>query len=525
MVMTMMIMITDKEKTMRKSFKEFVLVKESDENTNGTISKDWKKEFVSLEKGFIPPSKMKPIINAFIDSGEIAIMKDTSKDLTMPKKPLFLTGGSVRDFLKGKAVKEFHLATPATPEQIAHILHAAGFKMGEDQSGKEGTEFKLAFEPKEAQNKDLKKWFVLERDNSKKGSVIAIGAEVDGEVFEIATFRKNAKTSKGSDGADFVDNPIDDANGRDLNINALYIELSKPDGENNKLYDPTGKGWHDAKNGTVRTVGKAEDKFKEDPARILRAVRFHSRFGKGSRLDPDIERALPRFRSLDGVDEKFMTDEFLKGLLHSDSDVKSFVNIFKRTGLIEKLFPNLEISTDIPPQFSARRDKPLAIAWLLKDNPLSDVEEILSPVRRTEKGDKNTGWGPQDKKSVMFLLKLLEFSPEQRADMLRQWKGTGLSKDQIRDWVDFFKFTDGQGRVRHRRPTWAKSVIMFADNDKPLARWDDVRSQGLHHCPGCGGGGCAFCGGNGEMPEHARSSLLDNFEIQKFMDLLGKAVE
>lgn len=513
----------------RKSFKEFVLIKEGgedDPNVGGSVSKDWKKEFISLEKGFIPPSKMRPIIEAFAESGEIAIMKDTSKDVTMPKKPLFLTGGSVRDFLKGKAVKQFHLATPATPEQIAHILHAAGFRMDVDRSGKTGKDMKLTFTPKIAKPKDAKKWFVLARDNSDKVNVVSIGAEVEGETFEISTFRKNPKLSKGSPGADFVDNPIDDASGRDININALYIELSKPDGENNKMYDPTGKGYHDIKNGSVRMVGKAEERFKEDPIRVLRAVRFHCRFGKGSRLDLDIERSLPRFKSLEGVDMEEITAEFLKGLLHPDTDVKCYVNIFKRTGLLEKVFPDVEISTDIPPQFSARRDKPLALAWLLKDNPSESVDAVLSPKKVTDGGEeKSTGWSHQDKKAVLFLLKLLEFTPQQRPEALRQWKGTGLSRDQIRDWVDMFKFTDSQGRVRNRRPTWAQSVLLFADNDKPLSKWDDVVEAGMHGCPGCGGGGCPFCGGKGEMPEHGRGPLLDTFEIQKFMDLFSKAMK
>lgn len=512
----------------KRSFKEFVLLKEGgdDPNVGGAVSKDWKKEFISLEKGFIPPTKMRPVIEAFIESGEISVMKDTSKDITMPKKPLFLTGGSVRDFLKGKAVKQFHLATPATPEQIVHILHSGGFLMDEDRSKKQGKPMKLTFTPKVAQPKDPKKWFVLDRDNSDKASVVSIGAEVEGEVFEISTFRKNAKTSKGSDGADFVDNPIDDASGRDININALYLELSKPDGENNKMYDPTGKGWHDAKNGNVRMVGKAEERFKEDPMRVLRAVRFHCRFGKGSKLDVDIERALPRFKSLDGIDMESITSEFLKGLLHPDTNVKCYVNIFKRTGLLEKVFPDIEVSTDIPPQFSARRDKPLALAWLLKDNPTDAVEEVLSPIKKSEKGeDKPTGWSAQDKKSVLFLLNLMEFTPQQRPELLRKWKISGLSKDQIRDWVDMFKFTDSQGRVRNKRPTWAQSVMVFADNDKPLAKWEDVVAQGMHGCPSCGGGGCQSCDGKGEMPEHGRGSLLDSFEIQKFMDLFSMAMK
>lgn len=503
---------------MKKSFKDYLVLKK-EEVTNDGVSKDWKKEHIQLEKGFIPPSKLRPVVEAFLNSGDIKIMSDTSKDVTMGKKPLFLTGGSVRDFLKGKAIKQFHLVTPATPQQIALILHGAGFKMDEDRSAREGAKLKLTFDPKEAKPKDKKRWFVLDREVSKKSSIIGIGAEINKESFEIYTFRNNPKTTHGSSGADFVDNPIEDANGRDLNINAMYLELSKPDGENNKLYDPTGKGWHDAKNSIVRTVGKAEDRFKEDPTRVMRSVRFHSRFGKGNRMDADIERAISRFKNMDGVDPEDMTKEFLKGLLHSDVNVKHFISILARTGLLEKIFPDIEINTDIPAEFAEKRDKPLAIAWLLKDNPTEEVNRVLSNI--DNKG-RNTGWSAQDKKAVIFLLELMAFSPQQRPAMLKKWKGTGLSKDQIRDWVDMFKFTDSMGRVKNRRPTWANSVISFSNHDQPLANWDDVVKNGMHGCPSCGGPGCPYCGGMGDMPEQGRSPLIDAFEIQKFMDIISK---
>jgi hypothetical protein len=102
-------------------FKDFILLKEE-------ANKDWKKEHIQLEKGFVPPTKMRPVIKAFLNSGDIEVMKDTTKEINMPKKSLYLTGGSVRDFLKGKSVKDYHLVTNATPEQIALILHKGGFR-------------------------------------------------------------------------------------------------------------------------------------------------------------------------------------------------------------------------------------------------------------------------------------------------------------------------------------------------------------------------------------------------------------
>src|SRR5690606_36996563 len=129
---------------------------------------------------------------------------------------------------------------------------------------------------------------------SEDGKVFVIGANVDGEEFDIATFRKDAKVTDGAAEVDFVDNPHADASRRDLTINALYIELSKADGENSKLYDPTGKGFHDVKHNIVRTVGKAEERFQEDKLRVLRAIRFHCKFGSGSQMDQEIEKAIPK---------------------------------------------------------------------------------------------------------------------------------------------------------------------------------------------------------------------------------------
>ena len=63
-----------------RSFKNFMLIKEEEQNTN----KDWRKSYIQLEKGFIPPSKMKPVIDAFLSSGEIKLTNDISKAPTMP---------------------------------------------------------------------------------------------------------------------------------------------------------------------------------------------------------------------------------------------------------------------------------------------------------------------------------------------------------------------------------------------------------------------------------------------------------
>jgi tRNA nucleotidyltransferase/poly(A) polymerase len=469
-----------------RSFQDFILYKEEKEE-----KKDWKKEFIQLEKGFIPPDKMKPIIQAFLDSNDIQIMRDTSKEIKLPKKSLFLCGGSVRDFLKGKTPQGYHLATNATPPQIALILHSAGFKYSGDTPPQS---LKLTFEPKG--DPKVRSWKEGGSDN--KGNYYSIIAEYKGEEFEIYTLKKDPKVSGAQSAKEFVDSPVEDSGTRDLTINALYIELSKPDGENNKLYDPTEKGWHDAKNGVIRTVGNAEDRFSEDQTRILRAIRFHCRFGKGGKLDSDIEKALTKFKNLDGVELEKVRDEFLKGLLHPDTDAQRYIDIYHKTGLINKLFPNIEINTEIPKEFSAKRDKALALAWLLQNNDVEDVADALAPSRVINDKECKTGWNQEEKRAVLFLLFLKEFTPEQRPEFLDAWKGTGLTKEQIKDWVEMFNTTDSRGRKRNLRPTWAVHVKTFADNEFPLAGPKDVQ----------------------HVPLFSQPSALDGLEVEKFLKAL-----
>lgn len=505
------------------SFKDFFLLKEEESEAPGA-NKDWRKHFIQLEKGFIPPPKLRPIVEAFLKSGEIKLMGDTTKEVTMPKKSLFLVGGPVRDFLRGKSIKDYDLASNATPSQIALILHAGGFKMSRDKSGQVGKELDLPFKPPEASEGDKRTWFIKGRDNSADKKPFVISAVVDGEEFEIATFRRDAKVTDGAAAVDFVDNPHEDASRRDLTINSLYIELTKPDGENSKLYDPTGKGFHDTKHGVVRTVGKAEDRFREDKLRVLRALRFHCRFGSGE-LDPDISKSIPKFKNMEGVALERIRDEFLKGLLHPEVDPKCYLSLYRKTGLLEKVFPGIVFDppNGVPAEFTDRKDKALALAWLLQHNPIAKVEEVLGPIRAIGQEDKLTGWTAQERKAVLFLLKLKEFSPEQLPLFMKQREGTGLSNEQIRDWVDMFNIS---GTNRNRRPWWANQVKMYADHPRS-ASWEEAQKLGMDVCPTCKGRNpeaCPTCKGTGKLPPEKRGEVIGKLEISKFMDRFPKKV-
>jgi len=498
-----------------KSFSDFISIREENES-----NKDWRKHYVQLEKGFVPPPKMRPIIEAFLKSGDIELMHDTTKPVNMPKKSLFLVGGPVRDFILGKSIKDYDLATNASPEQVAHILTNAGFSMTPDRSGKEGAPLNLTFKPEASRPGDKKTWFVKGRDSSKERKAFVISAVVDGEEFEIATFRKDAKVTDGAAEVDFVDNPHEDASRRDLTINALYIELTKPDGENSKLFDPTGKGLHDVKNKKIQTVGSADERFNEDKLRVMRAIRFHCRFGGGAQMDPAIEKAIPKFKHLDGVALERIRDEFLKGLLHPDVDAKCYLSIYKRTGLLEKVFPGLRFDPagSVPAEFSDKKDKPLALAWLLQHNPVDKVAETLAPTRLSSGEDKATGWTTQERKAILFLLQLKEFNADRLPNFMKMREGTGLSNQQIRDWVDMFNVGN---TMRNRRPWWAKQVRAFSDHERTTS-WPDIQKTGGHVCPDCRGMGCEKCMGTGEVAPHMRSKLIGDEEIKRFKQKIGQ---
>ncbi len=517
---------------MNKSFKQFISLKESSDN-------DWKKDSLGppLVKGFIPPPKLRPVIKAFLNSGSIVLHKDMNKPLTMPQKTLYLVGGPVRDFIMGKSIKDLDLATNATPEQIAIILSSAGFKKVEDRSGKSGAELKLPSQfwnadEEEKKIEDAKEgdkllWFIKGRDNSEERKPFVISAVVDGEEFEIATFRKDAKVTDGQAAVDFVDNPAEDAARRDLTINSLYIELNSPDSENKKLYDPTGHGLHDLKQGVVKTVGKPEDRFEEDPLRVMRAIRFWARFGKTEKMDPEMLKAMRKFTNLrERVALERIRDEFLKGLLHSDVDTAKYITAYRDTGLLKTVFPGLNFDppNGMPVQFSEKKEKPLALAWLLQHNPTEKVAEVLSPKHNVGGEEKPTGWQTDERKAVLFLLKLKEFSPEQVSQYMKMREGTGLSNQQIRDWVDMFKHKDTN---RHVGPMTfrAKHVKAFAGYNKGVT-WDHAVQGGHDVCPTCKGSyaaNCSTCRGSGKAPENTRSDILNKLEAERFKDTVRTA--
>ncbi len=155
--------------------------------------------------------------------------------------PVYLVGGACRDYILGNEPKDYDFCTPAEPDETERLIKKSG-KRAYLTGKRFGT----------------------------------LGCKVDGEMVEITTFRtEQYKPGNRKPIVEYVKSIHEDLSRRDFTINAIAIRLING---NLKVIDPF-HGQDDIKNGIIRAVGNARQRFKEDPLRILRAVRFSVRYG------------------------------------------------------------------------------------------------------------------------------------------------------------------------------------------------------------------------------------------------------
>ncbi len=150
-----------------------------------------------------------------------------------------LVGGCVRNALLGEAIEDIDIATDLIPEQVKKAANEAGLK------------------------------FIA--TGIEHGTVTVIGA---GNGFEVTTLRRDIESDGRRAVVKYTDDWSADAARRDFTLNALYCS---DDGE---VFDPLG-GFADLESRTIRFVGDAEARIREDYLRILRFFRFISQYGRG----------------------------------------------------------------------------------------------------------------------------------------------------------------------------------------------------------------------------------------------------
>ena len=215
----------------------------------------------------------------------------------------YLVGGGVRDILLGLKPKDFDVATDAHPEQVRELFRNCRLI---------GRRFRLAH--------------------------VHFGREI----IEVSTFRAShidAVDGEGheEDGRIIRDNVYgkldDDVWRRDFTVNALYYNI-----EDYSIVDYVG-GLEDIKKRQLRLIGIPEDRYQEDPVRMLRAIRFAIKLGFS--IHPVSEQPIRKLAPLlEEIPEARLFEEFLKLFMSGQSE-KAYQQL-REYGLFAKLFPQTE---------------------------------------------------------------------------------------------------------------------------------------------------------------------------------------
>ena len=226
--------------------------------------------------------------------------KDVIRRLQKAGYEAYLVGGCVRDLLLGYTPKDFDIATSARPEEIRRLFNSCRLI---------GRRFRLAH--------------------------IYYGRDY----LEVATFRAphdddDAGGKVNDEGRIINDNVYgtldEDVWRRDFTINALFYNPIS-----GELLDFVG-GLEDLRHGKIRLIGDPEQRFREDPVRLLRAIRFAAKLG--FEIEEDTREPMTGLAILlEAVSSARLFDEIIK-LLHSGDGLNTF-RLLREYDVLQHLLP------------------------------------------------------------------------------------------------------------------------------------------------------------------------------------------
>ncbi len=224
----------------------------------------------------------------------------------------FCVGGCTRDMLMNVPPKEYDITTSATPEEVSDIF---------SHTIPVGVSF---------------------------GVILVL---IGHYRFEVATFRKDEgySDSRHPDYVTYSTDEEEDVLRRDFTINGM-------------LYDPVGEeaidfvgGMDDIRDGIIRTIGIPYQRFDEDKLRLMRAVRFASRYGFA--IERDTYGALRELASqINLVSAERIRDELVK--IITQSNPGDGLGLLRETGLLRYILPEVDIMHGVeqPPEFHPEGD-------------------------------------------------------------------------------------------------------------------------------------------------------------------------
>jgi len=348
----------------------------------------------------------------------------------------YVVGGAVRDLIAGIPPKDYDIATNATPDQVRGLFRRSRII---------GRRFQIVH--------------VMQGP----------------ETLEVSTFRAahDEDTLKDEHGRVLRDNVWgsieEDAARRDFTMNALY-------------YDPTEevvldfhKGVQDIQRKTLRMIGDSRARYREDPVRMLRAVRLSAKLGL--RLDPQVQAPIRDMADLiDNVPAARLFDEMLK-LLFSGHAVEC-VRRLRGEGLHHGLLPLLDVILEQPlgekfvmlslanTDARVRADKPVSPGFLFAT--LLWHEVLASWEARRKAGEP----------PVPAMFGAMDEVLDQQAEKLAITKRIAADIKDI--WLLQPRFEKRGGRAPHRlieqpryRAAWDFLVLRAESGEVPreLADW------------------------------------------------------
>ena len=267
----------------------------------------------------------------------------------------FLVGGAVRDLLLGIRPKDFDIATNALPEEVRHVfrncrLVGRRFRLAHVFFGNEIIEvatFRAAAAPEREDAEEL------DPESAQDGPA----AEDDDNGAEYSPPTDSEHRAFDRTGRILRDNMYgnieEDVWRRDFSANSLYYSI-----EDFSIWDFVD-GVRDVKERRLKLIGDPETRYREDPVRMLRAVRFAAKLDFS--IDPDTERPITQLANLiDGVPPARLFDESLK-LFLSGFGAKSF-RLLENYGLFEHMFPQSAAAFGMPPYAYAKEMLQLGLA-------------------------------------------------------------------------------------------------------------------------------------------------------------------
>jgi poly(A) polymerase/tRNA nucleotidyltransferase (CCA-adding enzyme) len=242
---------------------------------------------------------------------KISIPKEVSEisaKLAAAGFEIYLVGGCVRDMLLDREPKDWDVTTNAKPEEIQALFPESVYE----------NDFGTVFV------KTKKEDTVDEQENHDSQSISGV---------ELTTYRIEGKYSdqRHPDDVKFAKTIEEDLSRRDFTVNAIAMNLK------GEIVDPF-EGRKDLKAKMIRTVGEPEERFAEDPLRLMRAARFAAQLD--FELDPATRAGIKKHsQELEVIAKERIRDELTK-ILMTPRALKGIV-LLEVLGLLSYVLPEL----------------------------------------------------------------------------------------------------------------------------------------------------------------------------------------